>query len=120
MITRTAVPCNGCTACCRGELVVLDPDVDDMNGYLVDAATIGGVDAKVLKRKPNGDCVYLGDGGCTIWNRAPAMCRVFDCRLFFLKFTNAQRRGLPDAKDIFQAAKARLPSLRVRPSNTTQ
>jgi Fe-S-cluster containining protein len=35
----------------------------------------------VLKSKPDGSCVYLGDQGCSIYERRPQMCRAFDCRL---------------------------------------
>ena len=45
---------------------------------LADGATI-----EVIKPRPNGDCLYLGPGGCTIHDRAPAICRAFGCRKYF-------------------------------------
>jgi Fe-S-cluster containining protein len=45
----------------------------------------------ILKRRPNGDCVYLGENGCTIHDRAPTVCRVFDCRDAYLNFMQHPR-----------------------------
>ena len=73
---RRAVPCAGCTDCCRGrQLVALGP-TDDASAYKTQI--VGGVVA--LAMKPNGDCIYLQPGGCGIHARAPAVCRAFDCR----------------------------------------
>ena len=45
-----------------------------------------------LRRMPNGDCVYLGERGCTIHGRAPHVCQRFDCRELFKKSDRAGRR----------------------------
>ena len=50
--------------------------------------------AVMLKKKENGDCVYLGPDGCTIWDRAPYLCRVFDCRTWYQRFSRKQRKHL--------------------------
>lgn len=34
----------------------------------------------MIAHKANGECVYLGENGCTIHDRAPSLCRVVDCR----------------------------------------
>lgn len=34
----------------------------------------------MLAHKENGDCIYLGVGGCSIHDRKPRMCREMDCR----------------------------------------
>jgi Fe-S-cluster containining protein len=44
----------------------------------------GGKEARMLAHKPNGDCIYLGDGYCTIHDMAPAVCKAFDCRKWLL------------------------------------
>ena len=44
----------------------------------------------ILDRHANGDCVYLGPHGCTIWDNAPVVCREFDCRN---TFKNSDRVG---------------------------
>jgi Fe-S-cluster containining protein len=68
--------CAGCTLCCRGrQAVVIVPGVD-RDDY--DIQTVNGY--ALLAHRPNGDCVYLGPGGCTIYERRPAVCRMFDCR----------------------------------------
>lgn len=116
-VERTSVPCGSCRACCRNEIVVLFPeDGDDVSSYehvvITDAE---GVEFAVLAVHPNGDCVYLGEHGCTIHDRAPAICRAFDCRAFFLSMTRNDRRitqrEAGHKEPIFKAARARLNSL---------
>ena len=46
----------------------------------------------ILDRHANGDCVYLGAHGCTIWDRAPVVCREFDCRNTYKNSDRAGRR----------------------------
>lgn len=117
---RQSVPCNGCTVCCRNELLFLHPeDGDDASQYETQAAVnpLTGRVGRALKRKPNGDCIYLGIGGCTIHDRAPALCREFDCRRFLKRLGGrpAQRRALKTGfitKELFDAAKARMHTLK--------
>lgn len=120
---RSVVPCNGCTACCKRERIVLYPEHgDDPSQYLTVPATLNdslrGVigDGRVmLQHKPNGECIYLGESGCTIWDRAPNICKVFDCRKWFLKFTRAERRKLLATghldKEVTKAGAARVDTL---------
>ena len=97
------MPCAGCQACCKRETIALHPEQ-----FLP-------VMISVVQHKPNGDCIYLDAGGCSIWHRAPVVCREFDCRLSYLKFTSAQRRQLlRDGRvdpEVMAAGKARLSSL---------
>jgi Fe-S-cluster containining protein len=72
-----SVPCNGCTACCHGP-VILHPALGDDHRKF-DAEWIEGVGYR-LKRNPDGSCVYLREGGCSIWPNTPGVCRAFDCR----------------------------------------
>lgn len=107
------VPCNGCHLCCHSELITLFPDEgDDVSSY--DHEVMG--ELIVLKRKPNGDCIYLNDSGCSIHERAPAVCKAFDCRLAFLKYSRNERRMMVKdglvAKEVFEAGRQRLPSLK--------
>jgi len=69
----------------------------------------------ILKHKENGDCFYLGPEGCTIHERAPAICREFDCRKFYATRSRAERKaqiakGHID-KRVFDAGRKRLSSL---------
>jgi Fe-S-cluster containining protein len=73
------VPCNGCTACCHG-VVVLHPALgDDPSQY--ETERVEGI-GFVLKRRPDGSCHYLLEGGCSIWPNTPGVCRAFDCRAY--------------------------------------
>jgi Fe-S-cluster containining protein len=118
---RNPVPCQGCTACCRGELVVLFPEDGDDPARLEHVELPGGElgPLLVLKHRENGDCVYLGPQGCTIHDRAPAVCRAFDCRTYFLSMTRAERRLHEreakrqggDKSAIFRAGRARVHTL---------
>ncbi|MGB3830876.1 MAG: YkgJ family cysteine cluster protein [Mesorhizobium sp.] len=114
-----SVPCNGCTACCRNELLFLHPEMGDRpEDYQVKPAMnpITGKAGYALAQKPNGDCIYLGETGCTIHSRAPAICKEFDCRRFFLRLGSRNERrqllktGLV-AKEVYEAGRKRLPTL---------
>jgi len=99
----TEVPCNGCRACCH-DTVWLMPD-DDASTYDHVTTKIGG---KVLRRRADGSCVYLEWYGCAIHDRAPQMCKKFDCRVFYMKLTKEQRTKAlkrKENKEIFAAAK---------------
>ena len=85
------VPCGGCRLCCQKNPVMLMPEVgDDIHSY----DTVEGPEGrKYLRIKDNGDCVYLGVGGCTIHERVPYACRVYDCRADYARYTRAERRA---------------------------
>lgn len=111
------VPCGSCHACCHSELVVILPEegdaVADYEHEIIDVPGIGPY--AYLKHKKNGECIYLDAGGCSIRERRPHMCRIFDCRAFYLSKTRAERRklaaGNPLARVIFAAGRERLDSL---------
>lgn len=94
----TEVHCNGCTACCRGWNVELQPQ-DDWSTY--------DHQEGVLRRTADGACVYLGDAGCTIHDRAPYVCRKFDCRVRFLQWQQGEP-GAGASKDVLIAGGQRL------------
>lgn len=114
MSDRAPVPCNGCTACCHGELVLHPEMGDDPARYqtrLVIHPLIGAP-ALALANKPNGDCIYVGITGCTIHGWAPAICRKFDCRRYVLTFGRRkdQERAVKDGifiQEILDAARQR-------------
>lgn len=77
---------------------------------------ITGKHGLALQQKPNGDCIYLGEKGCTIHGKAPAICKEFDCRRFFLGLgdRNARRQVLKTGlvtKDVYEAGRKRLNTL---------
>lgn len=77
-LIEVTVPCNGCTICCKEDNIQLMPG-EDHTQYDVDAhPKFPG--AWFLNHKPNGDCIYLSETGCTIYERRPQLCREMDCR----------------------------------------
>jgi hypothetical protein len=119
MINRTNVPCNGCTACCRGDAIFLHPECGDVVASYETSEDFNPLTKKmepVLKRDADNNCVYLGPAGCTIHERAPVICREFDCRLNFLKFPRSLRRRMVRqgfaSQEVFDAGRQRLGSLK--------
>ena len=116
MTIDAKVPCNGCRECCKGDAIFLHPENgDDPRQYRChpDRNPITGRTAWVLDRHPDTNwCVYLGPDGCTIHGRAPAICREFDCRVFFLRFTRVERKEMVRSgnvgRAVFDAGKAKL------------
>lgn len=91
MRPRSNVPCGSCHLCCHGDLIVLfEEKGDDIASY--EHEIINGL--PIVKKTADGKCVYLGDSGCTIHDRAPAICRHFDCRGWFLSKTRQERRRM--------------------------
>ena len=114
---RSSVPCNGCRVCRQKELVALFPDRGDVVAdYETTQLTLeNGSTLDIVAQKPNGDCVYLGDQGCTIYDRAPAICRAFDCRKYFVSLSRNERRVMERMSnhkfEVFAAARKRLHTL---------
>lgn len=110
---RANVPCNGCKACCGMDAVILREDYGDvLDNYVYEKKVIPGWGLVPVLPKVDRHCYYLGPDGCTIHDHAPAMCRVFDCRKFYQRFTRPERRrmvreGLAD-QAVFDAGRQRL------------
>lgn len=86
------VPCNGCTLCCQGDAVRLEKE-DLAKGYMTEQHPyIAG--ALMIAHKSNGECFYLGEGGCTIHDDVPSLCRIADCRVLARRFDFASARAL--------------------------
>lgn len=84
------VPCNGCRRCCHGEGIQIAEHEDHTQWQTEPYPYIQG--RLMLAHKPNMDCVYLGDKGCTIHGKQPQQCKDFDCRNFAKQFTYTQVR----------------------------
>lgn len=89
------VPCNGCTRCCRGDAIRILPDEDPAAWKTVPHPLAPG--ARMLAHKPNGDCTYLSDEGCSIQETKPRMCREMDCRNLASALNYTQARKLAKA-----------------------
>lgn len=119
MSETASVPCNGCTHCCRNQIIMLMPnDGDVINDYehrpIVDP--LSGKPGFAVKQRKDGACTYLGLHGCTIHDRAPAICRAFDCRKMYLNIGSRRERkrlvriGFVD-KETLEMGRLRLDSL---------
>lgn len=98
------VPCGSCSLCCRDQAVQLLPEQgDDWRQYkTVWAKGMNGRPARFIPQV-NGACVYLVDDKCSIHDRRPKLCRMFDCRDQYRTTPRALRRsrvkqGLLDPK----------------------
>lgn len=110
------VDCDGCTICCRKELVLLTANDDPMAFTTVEVINpLNGQTAHAIPLKADGACHYLGDQGCTIYERRPEICRAFSCVGWVLSIeartTRAERRrdlkrGLID-RETWEAGKSR-------------
>jgi Fe-S-cluster containining protein len=117
MKEHAKVPCNGCKACCSQAVFLFPDEGDDVSQYETEEAInpLSGKPSHMLRTKPNGDCYYLGEAGCTIYDRIPLMCRVFDCRRWYQQFTRQERRSMVAKgmmpKNILEAGRVRIGSL---------
>lgn len=122
---RRNVPCNGCTACCKTQKAPLFPEYGDQTSRYLTEPTVmkDGTKRRMLKRKDNGECHYLGDSGCTIHDRVPWVCRRFDCRRLALGFGDAaiMREVWGVADNVVRAGFSRLHTLGfVAPARTDE
>lgn len=104
------VPCGSCRACCKQDMVHLGPNDDhEAFAWHLEAGK------PTLNRKPNGECIYLTSGGCSVHESPPDICRRFDCRVLFLSTPKAQRRiriaQNPTMASVYEAGKKRLETL---------
>ena len=97
-INAHPVPCNGCTLCCHADIIMLHPECgDDPSTYLTTPMVnpLTGEPGLMVQKKPGTlDCIYLGEKGCSIHERAPVICREFDCGLMWASRSRAERRRL--------------------------
>lgn len=84
------VPCNGCTRCCHNDAIRILPNENPDQWKTEPHAVIEN--ALMLAHKKNGDCFYLGSGGCSIQNAKPIQCMEMDCRNIARKFSYTHMR----------------------------
>lgn len=87
-----AIPCDGCTLCCHNDMVRLLPGDDKFEYETEPHPVLAG--ERMLAHKANGDCLYLGDKGCSIHDHKPQMCREMDCRILAQEITWTHARKL--------------------------
>jgi len=111
-LDQNAIPCDGCTQCCKNDQVILRPeDGDDLSLYdwePIASALYPGRTSAALKRDPvTGHCVYLGETGCTIHDKRPAICRRYHCArtaLALEQIPRHMRKTLKRRGDVFDKA----------------
>ena len=70
------VPCNGCRACCLHNIIPLMPERGDLIWtYKHEVVATAAGPKAVLQCGETGECIYLARDGCTMHDRAPAICR---------------------------------------------
>jgi Fe-S-cluster containining protein len=89
---RKEVPCNGCTLCCQKDAIRLYSE-DNPADYLTEPHPYLQGEL-MLAHKPNGECIYLSENGCTIHDSAPSLCRAADCRLLAVRLDFETARTL--------------------------
>lgn len=117
-LPSATVPCAGCTACCKNELVFLMPNENPADYDAVPVVNpISGQPGFALAHKPNKECVYLDASGCTIHDRRPQICRAFDCRKL-IRDWGGGRKGRQAAlksgflsRDVYDAGQRRMHTL---------
>ncbi len=112
-VKRSVVPCGPCRACCRRDAIVLHPELGDkIEDYECEEVLhpFTGQTVMMLKRKPNGDCIYLEEEGCIIHENSPAICQEFDCRLLA---KNASRLA-KNTKDLAGSAVLKAGKMRLK------
>jgi len=82
-----AVPCNGCTACCRSaQFVAIEPDETEtlarIPAELLFPAPLRPPGHVVMGYDARGHCPMLVDDRCSIYEHRPRTCRMYDCRVF--------------------------------------
>lgn len=83
----SAVPCDGCTACCTSsQFVHITPDETDALAHippeLVFPAPLAPPGHVLMGYDERGHCPMLVDGACSIYEHRPRTCRTYDCRVF--------------------------------------
>ena len=106
----SAVPCDGCTACCWHDTVRLVPS-DGLEGF--DWRMENG--AFFLAQKPDGSCSHLTAEGCGIRSHAPDICKRMDCRVLVLitppEVQQLRAEENPQMIRIYDAGRQRLQTL---------
>ena len=109
-----SVPCGTCRACCKQDLVHLNHEKDNLSAFKWHME----FGRHTLDRKPNGECIYLTERGCSVHDAPPDICKRMDCRVLFLTTPKAQRRiriqQNPTMAAVYEAGKTRANTLTQR------
>jgi putative zinc- or iron-chelating protein len=79
---RVNVPCGSCNACCRSPRLPAGVLAHEAANLPPGSVIEGGDDGLQLARREDGACILLDEKGrCTIYDRRPRSCRIYDCRI---------------------------------------
>jgi hypothetical protein len=73
-VKEKIVNCSDCFECCRFFKIPLSPyectwiEHEETDGIIH------------IKKKPDGSCIYLKDGKCSIYDKRPMACREYSCK----------------------------------------
>lgn len=98
MTPERPVPCGSCTKCCRHAHVHADLTPEELP--LFPEAVFDGYVGWRLPKRPSGECVHLVDGRCGIYDRRPASCRGFDCRVYLFGLQPVVENNVDFADDV--------------------
>lgn len=87
-VPEARVDCGACRACCHQAVVLADEEV----GYEVETIATAQGPFRFLQRRPDGSCVYLTPAGCGIHANRPAVCRRFDCGVWYPTVPRSMRK----------------------------
>jgi Fe-S-cluster containining protein len=80
--------CSQCGLCCRMFLINLTEEEYRSGtykthlqkfGFIADFRKATGCGANILKHKEDGECIYLKENKCSVYNIRPSACREFFC-----------------------------------------
>jgi Fe-S-cluster containining protein/plasmid stabilization system protein ParE len=100
----SAVPCGGCTACCRAsQFVHIGPEEVDTLARIPPALLFPAPGAPpghvLLGYDEHGRCPLLTTDGCSIYADRPRTCRTYDCRIFAATGVSLEGEGDDDDDD---------------------
>jgi Fe-S-cluster containining protein len=75
------VPCGTCRACCYVPTIKVEASDDVAHLNAEPDPKNGGLK---LRKRADGGCIHLVDGGCSVYQHRPAACRTYDCRMYAL------------------------------------
>jgi Fe-S-cluster containining protein len=106
--------CQQCKTCCKNFLLngkrvahVFLKD-DEFTNFEYSNLEVVKPKSIVLKVKSNGDCIYLGSNGCTVYDKRPEQCRTYP---FWSDLMNNKKQWKFLGKSCHGIGKGRLYSL---------
>ena len=109
----TKLDCGACRKCCTGHQLIALVEEDNPANYQCHEYAPG---LWAVDHNAEGDCIYLGEKGCTIWGRHPAVCRAFDCAALVKRMDEGAFDGIDSRldNDVIREGRRRLKERRTQ------